>query len=74
MAAAGLGAATRMALLDAYADESKVVVSWQLDLEDWHVRLDARQPSACWSWSCAATMRKTTIACSASPAAGGSVR
>ncbi|MGN5748839.1 D-hexose-6-phosphate mutarotase [Pseudomonas aeruginosa] len=29
-------------LLDAYADESKVVVSWQLDLEDWHVRLDAR--------------------------------
>ncbi|MDF5807708.1 hypothetical protein P4123_06785 [Pseudomonas aeruginosa] len=43
MAAAGLGAATReWRLLDAYADESKVVVNWQLDLEDWHVRLGTR--------------------------------
>lgn len=29
-------------LLDAHADESLVQVSWQLDIEDWHVRLDAR--------------------------------
>lgn len=29
-------------LLEAHADESLVQVSWQLDIEDWHVRLDAR--------------------------------
>ncbi|WP_263141522.1 D-hexose-6-phosphate mutarotase [Pseudomonas alcaligenes] len=29
-------------LLDAYADETKVVLSWRLDLEDWHLRLDVR--------------------------------